>query len=81
MLTSLPVLELLPPLAPPRNVDVCAEACDEVEANRSAVRDLTERSNSYTDSDWIGDEMSCSVERSATAVMLGHSRNNPVWEG
>ena len=44
----------------------------------SDVRYFTERSKSYTINDWIGFDNNCSVDRMATAVALGHSKNMPV---
>lgn len=45
--------------------------------NISGVRDVTARSKSYTDSDWMGVDINWSVECSDTAVGPGHSRNRP----
>lgn len=45
--------------------------------NISCVSDVTERSKSYTESDCIGVDISCNVERSDTAVVPGHSKKIP----
>lgn len=46
--------------------------------NKSCERDVTERSKSYTDNDWMGDDISWSIERIDAAVVPGHSRYRPI---
>lgn len=45
--------------------------------NKSWDKDVTVRSKSYTESDCIGDDISWSIDRNDTAVVPGHSKNNP----
>lgn len=46
--------------------------------NISCESDVTERSKSYTDRDWMGDDISFKVDCSETAVVPGHSRKSPA---